>query len=260
MKEKLEKICNVEEQDGVFIPIDQSWKDVAISVSGGADSALLAYLICSFLKSTNIHIISNIRMWKTRPWQRYNSIDVFNWLMERFPNHKFSRHENFIAPEIEYGTIGRSIKTISGQLKSGDQISTISFVEYFCYNNNINIWFAGVTKNPEDENIIYKLPERNTKYLGNDRDIEKIIYMNNNVWLCHPFIFSSKDWILKQYIDLNILDLFKITRSCEGDLNSQPNVFKGLDYKTYTPSMFVPECGSCFWCQERNWAKSKNKL
>lgn len=260
MKEKLEKICKVEEHDGIFIPIDQSWKNVAINVSGGADSALLAYIICNLLKNTNIHIINNIRMWKTRPWQRHNSIDVFNWLVKRFPNHNFKRYENLIAPEIEYGVIGPSIKTASGVLKSGDQLSTISFVEYVCHYNNIDVWFAGVTKNPDDENITLKLPERNVSYRGSNNDIEKIIFLADRLLLCHPFIFSSKDWIVKQYIDLNLLDLFEITRSCEGDLNSAPDIFNGLNYKTYVPGMSVPECGRCFWCQERNWAKSKNKL
>ena len=33
--------------DGVKIPFDQEWSNVAISVSGGADSALLSHLVCS---------------------------------------------------------------------------------------------------------------------------------------------------------------------------------------------------------------------
>ena len=64
MKEELEKLCNVVEFDGVYLPINPSWKNIAISLSGGADSALLAYLICSNLKNVNVHVISNIRMWR----------------------------------------------------------------------------------------------------------------------------------------------------------------------------------------------------
>ena len=50
--------------------LDPTWKKIGISLSGGADSALLAYLI---LKETNadIYFTTQVRMWKTRPWQRY---------------------------------------------------------------------------------------------------------------------------------------------------------------------------------------------
>ena len=29
------------------------------------------------------------------------------------------------------------------------------------------------------------------------------------------------------------------------------------DYRLYIPGMKVPECGTCVWCLERNWALSK---
>ena len=260
MKEYLEKFCPVEEHDELLIPIDQHWKNVAINVSGGADSAMLAYLICSKLKNTNIHIISNIRMWKTKPWQRYNSIDVFNWLKERFPNHNFTRYENLIAPELEYGSNGFIITLPNGVLKSGDQISTVSFAEYVCHYNNVDAWFSGVTNNPKEESITLKPQERNLTYTSSKEDLEKILFLRDNLLVCHPFIFTTKDWILKQYIDLNLIDLLGKTRSCEGDLDSAPEVFGNLDYKTYVPDSEVPECGKCYWCQERNWAKYKNNL
>ena len=56
------KLHNV---DGVDIPFEKHWENIAISVSGGADSALLAYLICSLISNdTTVHIISHTRMWK----------------------------------------------------------------------------------------------------------------------------------------------------------------------------------------------------
>ena len=69
-----------------MIYFNSSWKNICISVSGGADSALLAYLVCSEItQNTTVHILSHVRMWKTRPWQRYDSINVYNWLVDRFP-------------------------------------------------------------------------------------------------------------------------------------------------------------------------------
>jgi 7-cyano-7-deazaguanine synthase in queuosine biosynthesis len=65
--------------------------------------------------------------------------------------------------------------------------------------------------------------------------------------IVHPFVYTTKDWIVNQYSDNKILDLFDITRSCEGE-------FEGLNYKTYTLGDSVPVCGECFWCKEREWA------
>ena len=49
------------------------------------------------------------------------------------------------------------------------------------------------------------------------------------------------------------MDLFDLTRSCEGDADIYPEVFGDLDYKTYVPGSPVPTCGKCFWCKEREW-------
>ena len=62
----------------VEIPFNTSWKNVGIAVSGGADSALLAYLVCNLAKKSNstIHIINHIRCWKTKPWQQIGRAHV----------------------------------------------------------------------------------------------------------------------------------------------------------------------------------------
>jgi len=252
IKEQLEKICSVVEHDGVYLPVNSDWKNIAISLSGGADSALLAYLICSNLKNVNVHIISNIRMWRTRPWQRPISIEIYNWLKNRFPNHNFYRHENLISPELEHGAIGLVIKDRFGNMKSGDQIMSRSFAEYVGHNNDIKIWFAGITRNPKLDSITMSPQDRNVDYLD-ERDISLMLLEFGNVLVSHPFVFVSKDWVVKQYKDLDILELFNLTRSCEGD-------FEGLDYTTYKPGQYVPVCGECFWCQERNWAKEVNGI
>lgn len=244
----------VYEIDGVYFPLDPNWKKISVSVSGGADSALLSFLLCNYITEKNldieIHIITNIRMWETRPWQRYNSIDVYTWLTKRFKNLQFYRHENFIAPELEYGNIGPTIKDRYGNMKSGDQISTRSYAEFVCRTNKIDAWFAAITKNPPESFSSTGMPDRN---VDNFDDLKSIIDNHEGLWVCHPFRFTTKDWIVKQYKNNKVLDLFNKTRSCEGD-------FDFLNYKNYTPGQPVPECGTCFWCKERNWAKEKNNI
>jgi hypothetical protein len=231
--------------DRVKLPMDINWKNIGISLSGGADSALLAYLVCSNLhENCKVHISTQIRCWQTRPWQEHVSLAVFDWLVARFPNLEFHRHTNFVPPELEWGSKGPTID-INGVLKSGDRIILKSFNEYLAHKIKLDAWFAGVTQNP-NVSMEHALSDRN------EPAIDEIV-THMGITVCHPFIKTRKDWIMKQYIQHELGELLNITRSCEGDNIDYPEVFKGLDYKTYTPGQFVPTCGKCFWCQEREW-------
>lgn len=236
--------------DGVNIQYDNSWNKIAIAVSGGADSALLTYILCHLLnENCEIHIITHIRCWKTKPWQKYDAINVYSWLLEKFPNRKFKRHTNFIPPELEYGNIGPTIKDEYEKLVSGDNIEQRAFAEYICYSNNIDAFYNAVTRNP-----------RNVDFNGMaERDIDKGIHNQHlsvmkhmDRWAIHPFRFVEKNWVIDQYRKLGINDLLELTRSCEG-------TFENLDYKNYVPGQIVPVCGKCFWCKEREWAIEQNK-
>jgi hypothetical protein len=235
---------NLHNIDGVNIPFDNSWNGIAISLSGGADSALLAFLLCNIVKNQTVHIISHTRMWKTRPWQGNDSLKVFVWLTSRFPNIKFERHTNFIAPDVEYGNMGPIIKDEYGKMVSGDNAQQRAYAEYVCYYNNIDAYYNAVTRNPRGIDLGGMI-ERDIEPTEDNRHLE--IMQHQGKWALHPFRFVDKSWIVKQYKDNNITDLFDITRSCEGE-------FEGINYETYTPDNFIPTCGKCFWCKEREWA------
>lgn len=231
--------------DDVILPMDIAWKNVGISLSGGADSALLAYLICQNLHDNcKVHISTQVRMWKSRPWQEHISAEVFDWFVGRFPNLEFERHVNFIPPELEepHTTM---IKDENGKMKSGNRIILRSFNEYLAHKVNLDAWFAAVTLNPDVE-FDGAMSDRQEPAID-------AIMTHMGVTVCHPFIASKKDWVIGQYIKHDIAELLNITRSCEGDNDQYPEVFKGLDYKTYTSGQYVPTCKKCFWCQERQW-------
>jgi hypothetical protein len=231
--------------DQVEIPFDKNWKKVAISISGGADSALLTFLLCDkIINNTEIHFITHVRMWKTRPWQSWYSDRVIEWFKDRFPSIKFEKHVNFISPELEYGSVGPTIIDEYGKLVSGDNIEKRAFAEYICFINNIDSHYNAVTRNPRGINL-GGMNERDIEQSSDNRHLTITKHMNR--WACHPFRFVDKSWILKQYKNLNILDLFELTRSCEGE-------FKDIDYKSYIPGQHVPICNNCFWCRERSWA------
>lgn len=237
--------------DGLPIPVNSNWSNIAVSVSGGADSALLIYLLSNIIKEKNydttIHVISHVRCWKTRPWQRYNSLSVFDWISNRFREINFVRHENFIPPDLEWGNKGPTIVDEYGQLNSGDIIEIRAFAEYICFKENIDAYFNAVTHNPDIE-IDGAMERRNIEPIK--ENIDKMIKEHMGKLSCHPFRFIDKRWVYSQYNRLDILDLFSITRSCEGE-------FLEINYQNYIPRQTVPTCGKCFWCQERAWAQAQ---
>ena len=237
------------EIDGVKIPFSNDW-NIAISVSGGADSALLAYLLCTFSNSDQtIHIINHKRMWKTRPWQEYDAINVYEYLLEKFPELTFVYHKNFIAPELEYGNIGPTLTDEYGKLVSGDNIQQRSFAEYICHKYNIDAYYNAVTRNPRIK-MFSGMSERDIEPNEGNKHLEYMIHMGKVA--SHPFRFTDKSWVVKQYKQLDIMDLFNVTRSCEGE-------FEDIDYNNYKPGQYVPLCNECFWCKEREWAIEQNK-
>ena len=233
------------------VRFDHNWKNIAISVSGGADSALLAYLVCDLAKEheTTIHIINHIRMWKTRPWQQYDGERVYNWLCQRFYHTKFVRHINLIAPDVEYGNMGPIIKDEYGKMVSGDNAQQRAYAEFVCHKHNVDVYYNAVTRNPKGIDL-GGMFERDIDLTDSNMHLIEMIHMDRKV--LHPFRFIEKSVIVKKYKELDLMDLFNITRSCEGE-------FQGIDYTTYTPGQYVPTCGECFWCKEREWAVEQNK-
>jgi 7-cyano-7-deazaguanine synthase in queuosine biosynthesis len=232
----------------VNVPFDKSWKNVAVSLSGGADSALLAYMVCELVKDqghdVTVHIINHVRMWKTRPWQQHDADQVYNWLTKRFGEITFKRHNNFIAPDIEYGNIGPNLTDEYGKKVSGDNIQQRAYAEFVCEKHDVDAYYNAVTRNPRLAQF-NGMRERDIERDNNNTHLEYMIHMGRVA--SHPFRFVDKSWVLCQYNSLNLMELFDITRSCEGE-------FAEINYKTYKYGQYVPTCGECFWCKERAWA------
>jgi hypothetical protein len=237
----------------VNIPFDKEWKNVAVSVSGGADSALLAYMICELAREqehdVTVHIINHVRMWKTRPWQQYDADRVYNWLFQRFYHTTFKRHINFIAPELEYGNIGPSLTDEYGKKVSGDNIQQRAYAEFICHKYNVDAYYNAVTRNPRLAQF-NGMQERDIERNEDNKHLEYMIHLDRVA--SHPFRFVDKSWVLNKYKELDIMELFNLTRSCEGE-------FKDIDYTNYKAGQTVPVCSECFWCKEREWAIEQNK-
>lgn len=178
------------------IPYDPNWKNVAISVSGGADSALLAYLVCklAYEHDTTIHIINHVRCWKTRPWQQHDADKVFNWLFQKFYHTTFKRHTNFIAPELEYGNIGPNLTDEYGKKVSGDNIQQRAYAEFICNKHNIDAYYNGVTRNPRLANF-NGMRERDIDKNDENKHLEAMQHMGR--WAFHPLDLLTSQLLLR---------------------------------------------------------------
>ena len=223
----------------MIVPVKHGWKKIGISLSGGADSALLAYLVMS-KTNADIYFTTQVRNWKTRPWQSWIADEVVQWFRNYFPN-RIHHIQGFIPPEMEEPNT-TYITDEYGQEKPGNRIILRAHNEWIANTYNLDAWYAGVTKNP-DIDIPGALSER-------DEGVLPLQTEHMGVTVLHPFVHTAKDEIIKAYYENNIEDLLDLTRSCEGE-------FEGLDYTTYKRGQYVPTCGKCFWCKEREWAISK---
>jgi len=240
---------------GLDIPFSTEWRNIGINLSGGADSACLAMLLGKIIKENNydckIHTITFLRCWNTRPWQEPIGNDVYNALKDMYPGIIVSRHENYIPPELEWGVSG---PIIDG--RSGDQIEGSSFNTYISYKLKFDAVFNATSKNPDGPGFENRLLKRDKN--AEDGILSDVLFINNGTYIIHPFRFVQKDWILAQYHMHGKVDLLNTTRSCEGDINDGNTINAVIPtLEDYKPGMYVPQCGHCFWCLERNWATDK---
>lgn len=256
---------------GLIIPFDPSWKNIAVNVSGGADSAMLSSTLAQIITENNydckIHFISLVRVWEFRPWAPFISLDVYNRIKSMFPKAIGNRFEGFIPTELEEGVAGPNL---IGD-KSGDRIIVNSLNKYLIYKHNLDALYNATTLNPVDAEIgvtgdLNKRPkdrEMDTGKQGLDRLVTKYgeRTQSGKSLMLYPFRYVDKRFVVDGYFKNGWHDLFELTRSCEGDINTHPELF--VDYKKYQHGeTTLPLCGACFWCLERSWAinevESKN--
>lgn len=253
--------------DDLIFMFDPKWKRVGVNLSGGPDSALCTYFICKFIKEmkseTKVYAITFVRNWENRPWAGPISEDVFNILKEMFPDIIQEQIFGFIPPELEEAVSGKDLH--NG--KSGDRIFGATFNNYISFKYKLDAMYNATTQNPEVRLTDHDPYDRNNSdlkiYKNKQTELTKWCYFSFGSFKIKPWYFVTKDWLVKQYIKNDLLELFDKTRSCEGDSN-YPGIHSSETYQKYISykhgeSAIPPECGTCFWCKERNWAIKKIK-
>lgn len=249
--------------NGLDIPFNKKWKRIGINLSGGADSSCLLTLICNIILKNKlkcqIHVISHVRCYNTRPWQGPIALDVYEkFVKDYYPSISFVRHTNFIPPELEWGVLGPITQDEDGRSRSGDQICVGSFNNYIIFKEKIDVVYNATSANPEGSSWIGGMSNREKP--ASEGVLKDLVMQKEKYTICHPFRFVDKSYILAQYHLFDKLDLYNMTRSCEGDL-SDPKIKEVVpNLQSYDPSDhtvdILPKCGHCWWCKEREWAES----
>lgn len=220
-------------------PMGRKINSIGIWVSGGADSALLCYLLVKKIKDENLPItLIPMTVDYKRPFQNIGSRVV-----EKIKN--LLQADNIISDHI-------NITPSDGENWYGETLTKVfhdTNYENF-KNDKIQLLFSGITTNPDQETQKkFKwgvLPEVEIKrgHTIKKETVRYFIKEENNVKYefieYKPFFNVDKRTIAQLYKEHDIQDtLFPLTRSCE---------------KLGT---VIGHCGDCWWCEERFWAFNK---
>jgi hypothetical protein len=213
-------------------------ENVIMKLSGGADSALLLWLLCNEWTKQDkpLHVYTITVIHKQRPWQPYHAQQVLDFMHEQWPDVHFVRHDTRLAenPKDQYSETQELMKMeIINEIKEDIQV------------------FNAITSNPPLKYKDYWSDLWETGDLKmrawETREERKVINQHHHdgfmAWYCSPFFQHDKRTVMELYQKHGLLrHLLPLTRSCEG-----------WDYMTKN---FTEECHSCWWCKEREWALS----
>ena len=201
-------------------------------ISGGADSALMLYILMSNVKKP-LHIFSTANG-KSNYREPVNALKVVNKVMEM---------TGFDPSNLRFYTHWTKHKTTDNVM-----------LAEFMHTVDVDTIYFGFTRPPPKDAIVdfdtinvaaqggvdheMQLPT----YIDNISNIpyhffqdKEFSYPNFSQSFCIPFININKQNIADLYKELGIEDLYKITRSCESTVINDRH------------------CGSCWWCKERIW-------
>jgi len=212
---------------------------VGISLSGGADSALLLYILMLNI-TQHIHIYT-IMAPDRREAGEIHTDRVVETCSRLTGNTNFTYHKDIVIDQLP------------------DEMFRV--LTHNMNRDNIEILYFGLTKFPHREvydQFLEKQPEWHIEFrddsivrplyginipLGEhkpnlvfpERYIEETeVVLDNRVYI--PFVNLNKKDIAAMYAELGIVEVFLASRSCED--------------ATHIGS----HCGKCWWCDERKWA------
>lgn len=201
-----------------LVPLELHTGNVGISISGGADSSLLLYLLMKHTDpETKIHAIScaDPRMLNVNPRHAFN---VLERCMELTGNRNVLFYTYFVK-------IKNSKTWVTG-------------IDHYIDNKIVDVVYTGATSNPPTDmtDVPWLVnPPSETAVCRNPKDIRPLYSRNDKIYT--PFTNIHKRQIAQLYREHNLMEsLFPLTHSCEHPKFLHPT-----------------QCGECWWCLEREW-------
>jgi len=222
--------------------------NICINISGGADSAILLYMLIKYcedhIPNACIHIITGAN--PVKGW--YNAIWASR-VIDRVLN-------------LTNTTLIKSQYTYFSDEQRRTELDTAEKVMHNV--NNLSFTIHGTTQNPpldieelvegrhtpRDEGHGFhriqksRLNETASTKIGTTTVVKNIQSITR--WM--PFMDVDKRMVAYLYTHFDMLEaLFPFTRSCEWH--------KGMSYlRLVVPNPGDKHCGECWWCKERKWA------
>ena len=195
------------------IELDIHECSIGVSVSGGADSSILLYLLMKHA-TVPIHAISCSNQAKRNLNPRH-AFNVIEKCIELTGNNNVKHHTYFVE-----------VKNRSTYLAG-----LMEFID----NKTVEMMYTGFTSNPPIEvtdKFVLPLPNET----GPRRDPTQLRPVYSYPTVYTPFTNLDKQDIYEIYKREGVLEsLYPLTYSCED------------------PSKNPEHCGQCWWCEERKW-------
>ena len=219
-------------------------KDVAVKLSGGADSAIVYYAVCNYYKKSYTNIYALTMGTASKPWYPTGAAKIIKRVHELTG---VSPVEHFVHYQPETTAAGYA----SG-ISDMDELAVKRF--------ELDAIYSGLTVNPPINNMQQYFKD-NHKQFGLDintlmnhiegRDNSRDTtteptyftkqYGKQSVDRIRPFINKDKQAVYHAYRDLDMMEqLYPHTYSCE----TIPDNYDTMDFV---------HCGHCFFCLERYW-------
>lgn len=207
--------------------IPEPHKKICINVSGGADSALLLWMLITYceecIPDAEIHVVTSanpIKGWYNAKW----SAKTIDRILELTGSNLIKSHYTF------YSDDQRRIE--------------IDAAERILYKlNGITLTINGTTQNPPAEVEHLLIGRYEPRDVGHGRPTFSNLTTKIVRWM--PVMNVDKRMIAYLYNYFNLTNtLLPFTRSCE----------QAAIYNNDSPNWMITHCGECWWCKERAWA------
>jgi len=205
-------------QQDIEINLPQHVKRVGLKISGGADSAIVGYMLSKYViaERPDIKIIPITVQQVGKNYQLIYAKKIIEFYKNEFGDIFLEHYTDISLTNETYVTTQEKL------------------MKHLYKENIIDFHFIGLTANPPPSGIpesIYSSGQ--TAPPNRDRtEKSKLVYTNSR---CAPLINIDKKGVAELYQKLNVIDtLFPLTRSCEKLTND-----------------FLKHCELCWQCAER---------